>query len=235
MLQPALLIIAGLTMVIGVLGAATQDNIRRILSFHIISQIGYMIMGIALGTSLALIGTVYFLIHNMVVKTNLFLIAGWIERAKGTAELKKIGGLYQNNPWIACLFLLSALALVGLPPLSGFWGKLLLVRSGFDDGQYLIAAVALFVGLLTLVSMTKIWNYAFWKPTPLSITSTNSDEAQLTSLSRIQQWGYFLPILLLTFVTLGLSFALDPIWASIQTIADQLNDPQSYIKAVLQE
>ena len=151
-----ILVVAGLTMVTGVLGAIAQTDMRRLLAFHIISQIGYMIMGLALFTPLALAGCIYFIVHNIVAKTNLFLVSGLAQRLGGSYDLKRLGGLYRASPALAVLFLLPALSLAGVPPLSGFFGKLLLVQAGIAAGGYGIVAIALFVSLLTLFSMNKI-------------------------------------------------------------------------------
>ena len=159
-----ILVIAGLTMVTGVLGAVAQNEFRRILSFHIVSQIGYMVMGLGMFTPLALGGAIFYIIHHIIVKTNLFLISGLVLRLRFSHQLNKLGGLYHTHPGLAPLFLIPALSLAGLPPLSGFFAKLALVRAGLETGQFAIVAVALGVSLLTLFSMMKIWNEAFWKP-----------------------------------------------------------------------
>ncbi|MCS6854874.1 MAG: Na+/H+ antiporter subunit D, partial [Elioraea sp.] len=130
-----LLWIAGLTMVTGVLGAAAQSEMRRILSWHIISQIGYMVMGLALATPLALVGSVFYLVHHIIVKANLFLIAGVAARLAGSMDLKRIGGLYRSAPWLGVLFFIPAFSLAGFPPLSGFWAKLVLVRAALEIGS----------------------------------------------------------------------------------------------------
>lgn len=112
---------SGLTMLTGVLGAAAQNEWRRILSFHIVSQIGYMVMGLALGTRLGLVGAVFYLVHHIVVKANLFLIAGVARHLVGSMELKRSGGLYVAAPWLAILFFIPAFSLAGFPrsPASG--------------------------------------------------------------------------------------------------------------------
>ena len=120
----------------GVLGAVAQFEFRRVLSFHIVSQIGYMLLGLGLFTPLALAGTVFYLIHHIVVKTNLFLVGGIVRRLGGTLELGSLGGLYRSRPGLALLFLVPAFSLAGIPPLSGFWGKLVLVKAGLDAGHY---------------------------------------------------------------------------------------------------
>jgi len=102
----------------------------------------------------------------MVVKGGLILIAGIVFRLAGHYDLRRIGGLYAARPGLALLFLVTALAQVGVPPLSGFWGKLMLIRESFEQGAALWGAVALGVGALTLYSMMKIWMEAFWKPHP---------------------------------------------------------------------
>jgi len=158
--------LAVLTMVSGVLGAAYHWDMRRILAFHIVSQIGYMLLGIALASPAGSAGAMFYMWHNMVVKGGLILIAAIIFRLAGHYDLRRIGGLYSARPWLAVLFLVTALAQVGIPPLSGFWGKLLLVRESFAQGQAVWGAVALGVGVLTLYSMAKIWMEAFWKPHP---------------------------------------------------------------------
>jgi multicomponent Na+:H+ antiporter subunit D len=157
-----LLIVAGATMLFGVLGAIAQDDVKRILSFHIVSQIGYMIMGIALFTPAGIAATVLYVVHHIAVKTTLFLVGGLIEETEGTGSLRRIGGLARTRPLLAILFLPVALSLAGLPPFSGFVAKLALVEAGLAIGSWPIVAVSLLVSLLTLVSMAKIWNGAFW-------------------------------------------------------------------------
>ena len=168
-----LLVVAGLTMLMGVLGAVAQSHIRRILSFHIVSQIGYMVMGLALLVApdpgvqkLGLAAAVFYIVHHIVVKTNLFLIGGTVRVMGGTERLAALGGLMDRSPWLTILFLIPALSLAGVPPLSGFWAKLGIIKAGFGAEQYALTIVALFAGVLTLVSMVKIFSEAFWKPKP---------------------------------------------------------------------
>ncbi len=221
-----ILLIAALTMVTGVLGAVAQNDFSRLLSFHIISQVGYMIMGLGLYNRMALAGSVFYLIHNIIAKSNLFLICGVAQRLHGSFDLGRMGGLYQGHPGLSALFLISALSLAGLPPLSGFWAKLLLVWAALEEGGYLIAATALGVGLLTLFSMTKIWLKAFWGPEP------SATPVQLQNPSRV---FLFLPMILLASLTLGIGVMAQPVYELSLRAADQLLNPQLYIKAVLGE
>jgi multicomponent Na+:H+ antiporter subunit D len=159
-------VLALLTMVVGVFGAVSQSDIRHILAFHSISQVGYMVLGLALATKLGFAGAIVFIVHHGLIKGALFLVAGLIEREAGSFELDRIGGLYRSRPGLALLFGVAAASLAGLPPFSGFWAKLLVVRASLESGAWVAAGVALAVGILTLYSMTKIWARAFWKPHP---------------------------------------------------------------------
>ncbi|MEM9782044.1 MAG: proton-conducting transporter membrane subunit, partial [Pseudomonadota bacterium] len=165
-LGPVLMPIAIATMVLGVIGAAAQREVHRILSFHILSQVGYMALGLAIATPLALMGAVLYMVHNIVVKAVLFLIAGIGRRLTGSFDLARAGGLYAASPLLSVLFLLAALSMAGLPPFSGFWGKLALVQAGAEVDDWAAVAAVLGVGLFTLYSMTKIWLNGFLKPHP---------------------------------------------------------------------
>jgi multicomponent Na+:H+ antiporter subunit D len=225
-----ILVLAGFTMVTGVFGAIAQNEVRRLLSFHIISQIGYMIMGLGLFTPLALAGSIYYIIHNILAKTNLFLISGVAHFLHGTYELKKLGGLYEKTPLLAALFLISALSLAGVPPLSGFFGKLTLAQAGIESEQYAIVAIALVVGLLTLFSMTKIWLEAFWKAPPSSSAENPQPKALRSSAA------YYLllaPVALLALMTVALGLGAQAMLVLSLRAAEQLMDPSEYIRAVL--
>lgn len=158
--------LAVITMLSGVLGAAYHWDLRRILAFHIISQIGYLLLGVALASQAATVATGFFLFHNLLVKANLFLIAGLMWAQAGHYDLRRIGGLYPAQVLLALLFLLNAFALVGVPPSSGFWGKYLLIAESFRQERFVWGGIALATGVLTLYSMIKIWLEGFWKPLP---------------------------------------------------------------------
>jgi multicomponent Na+:H+ antiporter subunit D len=224
-----LLIMAGFTMVTGVLGAAAHNEIRRILLFHIISQIGYLVMGIALFSPLAMTGTIYFLGHIIIVKTALILIGGVVNRRCGTMELASVGGFYQSTPFMAFLFFVCAFSLAGFPPLSGFWAKFALVRAGLAAGSFGIVATALAVGLMTAYSMTKIWGEAFWKPAPATASITPLSEETQTN-----RWLLFSPIIALTVLTVVMGFWAEPFMELSIKAANELFHPENYVRAVLE-
>jgi len=196
--------VAAATMVAGVLGAAYHWDIRRILAFHVISQIGYMLLAVALASPEGRAATLFYVVHHIVVKSNLFLIGALIFRLGGSYDLRRVGGLQATRPWLGLLFMVPALSLVGLPPLSGFWAKFLVLREAFGSGHYAWAAIALVVSVLTLYSMLKIWIEAFWKPQPDS--ARPAEPAGLgpilvatTALAAVTLWVGLAPATLLAY------------------------------------
>jgi len=226
-----ILIVAGFTMVTGVLGAVAQNEFRRILSFHIVSQVGYMIMGLGLFTPLALTGSIFYIMHHIIAKTNLFLISGAAYHLKGTYDLKKLGGLYGSAWFLSALFLIAAFALAGLPPLSGFWAKFILIKAGLDMADYTIVTIALAVGLLTLYSMTKIWNEAFWKDAPQT-ESPRRDDFSAGSHEPSKK-VLMLPIITLATLSVLIGLFVEPFLALATRAAEQLINPSEYIQCVL--
>ena len=219
-----LLILAGLTMVVGVLGAIAQNNVRRILSFHIISQIGYMIMGLGLSTVLGLAGGIFYVIHHIIVKTALLMIGGALEEIGDTGDLKNMGGQLRQRPWLAFLFLLAALSLAGIPPLSGFFSKLTLLSAALEQGRYGIAAVSLGVSVLTLFSMTKIWAEVFWKAPP---------EPAPENIPVAPYWGLVAPAAILVMLSVLLGFGAGYALEFSNTAGSHQSVPFEYIQAVL--
>jgi multicomponent Na+:H+ antiporter subunit D len=125
-----------------------------------------LLLAVALASPSGGAAGVFFLIHNILAKAALFLIAGIMWRTAGHYDLRRIGGLYPARPLLSMLFLIAAFSLVGVPPSSGFWGKFLLIQAAFVQERYVWGGFALAVGALTLYSMVKVWLEGFWKPHP---------------------------------------------------------------------
>lgn len=226
--QMVILIFAGLTMVTGVLGAVAQFDFRRLLSFHIISQIGYLVMGIGIGTTLSIAATIFFFAHVIFAKAALFLVSGVVNRLQGTYYLKKLGGLYRSALGVSMMFFIPAMALAGIPPLSGFWAKFSLIRAGLEAEQYLIVGTGLAVSILTLYSMTKIWTYAFWNKRPEPY-----QDADLQPLSGVEAWLRLGPTIGLGVITVLMGVFAGPLFNLALRAAEQVVNRELYITAVL--
>jgi len=223
-LGPIILVLAGLTMIVGVAGALAQDDVKRILSFHIVSQIGYMLMGLGLFSVAGVAGAVLFLVHQIPVKTVLFLVGGLIEVDRGTSALDKISGLLTSRPAIAAMFAIPALSLAGLPPFSGFVAKLALIDAGIGQAATGIVIVALVGSLLTLLSMIKIWTGVFWgAPNAVAVPTVPTRSWSTMSVAA----GVAVA------TTLAIALFAGPLWDMSERAATELLDRQAYVSEVL--
>jgi multicomponent Na+:H+ antiporter subunit D len=155
------------TMVVGILGAIAQSEIKRMLSFTLVSHIGYMIFGIGLASVSGYAGAIFYTAHHITIQTTLFLVTGLIETRGGSTSLNRLGGLAAASPVLGILFFVPAMNLAGIPPLSGFVGKVGLLQAGVEAGgflPYLLVGGSVVTSLLTLYAMAKVWNRAFWRP-----------------------------------------------------------------------
>ncbi len=232
-----LVVVAVLTMVVGVLGAIAQDDMKRILAFHIISQIGYMIFGLGLFTVAGVAGAVFYIVHHIIVKTALFLVAGLVAREAGSSRLSEVGGLVRTAPVIAVLFSVPALSLAGMPPFSGFLAKFALVDAGLDAKAYVAVAASLAVGLLTLYSMTKIWAGVFWgtreyePPVQARVDQAVDDGRDGRSGSTL---GMIFGTGILVVASLAVSVWAGTLYDVAERAADDLLEPSGYVEAVLE-
>jgi multicomponent Na+:H+ antiporter subunit D len=229
-IRPAtlILLIAGLTMTVGVLGAIAQSEVKRLLSFHIVSQIGYVVMGLGFFTVAGLAGAVFFVANQIVIKTTLFLTGGLVEHAAGSGRLARIGGLLHRSPVLAACWLLPALSLAGVPPFSGFPAKLALVQAGFTIEEWTVVGVSLAVSLFTLYSMSKVWAGAFWGEVEID---PDGDAHRVSRLGgpALMVWPT------IAMVGIGVAFAVwaGPIYRLCERAATDLLDPTAYLQAVL--
>ena len=222
-LGPLMLVVAGATMVVGVLGALAQWEMQRLLTFHVVSQVGYLVVGFALGTRAALASTVFYVFHNSVAKACLLLATGVVRTRRGTDRLRELGGITKSDPLLAGLFLVAALALAGIPPLSGFWAKLLVLRAAVQSEAWIVLAVAAGVGLLTLLSMAKIWTTAFWGNEPEAAATDSSPARGVLELA---------PVALLALVAVALGLLAGPALEVADRAASELLDPSAYVEAL---
>ncbi len=216
-----LLVLSAVTMVVGLIGALAQRDLRRVLSFNLVGHIGFTTVGLALWTPAALGASILYVLHHMLVITTLFLASGVFLRQRRTTSLASLGGLYRAHPAIGAIAMVPLFSLAGVPPLSGFVAKLGIVAAALEGPHYWVAAVALAVGLLTLLSMARVWDEAFWKPAP-----TGSPGAAPAPLM-------LAPIAALAGLIVAISVAAGPVFDVSRRAAEQLLQPRDYVQAVL--
>jgi multicomponent Na+:H+ antiporter subunit D len=216
-----LLALSATTMIVGLVAAAGQRDFRRVLSFNLVGHIGFTTVGLALWTPAALAGSILYMLHHMVVITSLFLVSGWLLRQRRTTDLAALGGLYRTQPGVAALAMIPLFSLAGVPPLSGFVAKLAIVTAALETGHYWITAIALAVSLLTVLSMARLWEEAFWKPAPAGAAPPALDPL------------FVGPGAVLVAVMLAGTVAAGPLFDLSMRAAEQLLRPDDYLRAVL--
>ena len=249
-LDDVLMVAALLTMLVGILGAIAQNDIKRLLSFTLVSHIGYMVFGIALANDLGMSGAIYYVAHHIVVQTTLFLVVGLIERQAGASTLQRLGGLAAASPLLAFIFVVPALNLGGIPPFSGFIGKVALLEAGAQAGTslaWVLVAGSVVTSLLTLYAVTRVWTKAFWRAradapegdmaraTPVALLDDSDDDVSFADRDDVGRMpvGMLLPTGALIAVGLALTVAAGPIYAYSERAADEVLDRSRYISAVL--
>lgn len=234
------------TMLIGVLGAVGEDRMRSILAFHMVSQIGYILLGVALFTPFGLTAGIAYLLHHMIVKASLFLSVGAIEERFGTDRLSELKGRIGREPVLALAFGLAAMSLAGIPPLSGFVAKFSLITATVEAGWIVAAVIALVVSLITLQSMLKIFNGVFsptikGHPAPapaaapgaVSASSGTISTEGTRTLPRSTSLALAAPALVLAAVSVTLGFGGHWLLSFSETAAAGLYDTSHYVEAIL--
>ncbi|WP_078544269.1 Na+/H+ antiporter subunit D [Litchfieldia alkalitelluris] len=217
-------ILAGLTVLVGVIGAIAYWDVKKIIIYNIMTAVGVILFGVATLSTTAIAGSIYYVVHDMIVKAALFFLVGAMAHISGTFDLKKMGGLIKNHPVLGWMFFIAVVTLAGIPPLSGFVGKLLIVQGGLENGHYVMAAVVLLSSLLVLYSVMKIFMNGFWGETKLSL----QEEKGTTK-------GLLLPIALLLTLSIALGIGAEWFIPYFHQAAETLMNPSIYIDAVLKE
>jgi len=232
-IQNLMLAIAFFTILSGAFGALINNNLRKIFSYLIICHIGFILGGLGIYTEIAIAGALFYLIHDIMVKTNIYLISGLIFRLKGNTNLKKLGNLYKDYPKISVLIAIVLFSLVGVPPLSGFWPKISLFEAGFANNNYWYIGALTFGSLITLIIVSKIWAEAFWKNA--KTLKPTKRFIQFDELRNLQKAQFVVPILILAVFSLYIGFGAEHIQQLASEIAHDLKNNQSYIDAVLKQ
>ena len=224
------LIVAIMTLLTGALGAMTKNSMRRMFSYLIVCHIGYFIAGLSLFTEIAIAGAIFYLIHDIIIKTNLFLVSGLIYKARGSTDLRRLGGFYKDYPRLSVLFAIVLFSLAGIPPLSGFWPKINLFAAALTANSFVLILVLIFASFITLYLIAKIWLEVFWKSLPKGEVEKGDEFETLPNVKKIM---LILPVAGLAAVSLLIGFGAEYVMEISQKIAVEMIDTQPYIKAVL--
>ena len=223
--------VAIFTIVTGGLGALIQNNLKEIFSYLIICHIGFMIAGIGAYTEVALMGAVFYLFHDHVVKTNLYMNAWLNYKITGTYNMKRLGNFYKTFPKLSLLMAIPLFSLVGVPPLSGFWAKIFLIEGGFEVNNYALVIAIITGSLLTLIIIARMWGEVFWKKGVE--LPTREYIRYFHELKSVKQLSIVIPIVFLAVVSLYIGFGANHIIQVSQRIAGELMNTSYYIEAVL--
>jgi multicomponent Na+:H+ antiporter subunit D len=215
-------IMAGLTLIGGSIGAVAYRDIRLIVTYNVVIAVGFILVGLSAGTLEALEGSIYYLVHDMIVKPLLFLIAGTMIAVTGTAKMNDMSGLIRNYPMLGWMFFVVMLSLAGIPPFSGFIGKVLVGQGAIDAGSYILLALAFISSIFVLYSLLRIFLQCFWGETIIS----TEDEMPMKK-------GWVIPCALLTAATIALGLGAESLAPYVKDAAETLINPQNYIDAVL--
>lgn len=228
-IRDLLLVLSILTILTGAFGALIKTNVRRLFSYLIVCHIGFMIGGLGMYSKLAILGAIFYLIHDIMVKTNLFLIAGLIRQMRGSMDMKKLGGLYAEYPKISLLMAIVLFSLAGIPPLSGFWPKIYLLQGAFENAHYFYAGALILGSFITLFVIAKFWSEVFWKKSP----DPDTIEDKFKDLIGIRKIALILPICILAASSLYIGLNAEIIIQVADRISSEMLNTTPYIQAVL--
>lgn len=217
-------VLAGLTMILGSLGAIGSWDVKKIIAYNVVIAAGFICFGLAIFSTVGIAGAILYLMHDMIIKALLFLLAGTMIGIAGTSNLKQMGGLIKNHPALGWMFFISALALAGVPPLSGFIGKLLIIQGGLEAKFYWLVGISLVTSLLILYSVMKIFINGFWGEVKLS----KEEEKGTTK-------GLLYPCASLVAISIAFGLGVEFIYPYVGQAAETLMNPEIYIQAVLKE
>ncbi|RAJ00733.1 multisubunit sodium/proton antiporter MrpD subunit [Paenibacillus pabuli] len=215
---------AGATMVLGVIGAISYRDVNKILIYNVIAGVGFVAFGMAAASRPALEGLLFYMLHDMLIKTLLFLLGGALIAVAGTSKLDNMGGLIHRYPLLGWMFFISALALAGIPPFSGFPGKLLLFEGGLQAGLYGLTGIAVLSSLLMLYSVLRIFIQAFWGEPPTGAVRRPYAVN-----------GLLIPAGILFVFIIAMGVGAEGMFQLTSRAGDILLHPNVYIDAVLKE
>ncbi len=215
-------IMAGITLIVGCMGAIAYKDMRLIASYNVVIAVGFMLVGLAIGTTVAIEGSIYYIVHDMIAKAMLFLLVGTMISLTGKTRINEISGLIKNYPLLGWMFFIVTCSLAGIPPLSGFVGKILVGQGAIESGAYILLALAFLSSIVVLYSLLRIFLNSIFGETIISL----EDETPL-------KFGMIFPIFLLGIGTLALGLGAEVVSVYVSDAANTLTNPSIYIDAIL--
>ena len=215
-------VMAGITLVVGCMGAIAYKDLRLIASYNVVIAVGFMLVGLAIGTPVAIEGSIYYIVHDIIAKAMLFLLVGTMISLTGKTKINEISGLIKNYPLLGWLFFVVTCSLAGIPPLSGFVGKILVGQGAIESGSYILLALAFLSSIVVLYSLLRIFLNSIFGETIISL----EDETPM-------KFGMIFPIFLLGIGTLALGLGAEVISGYVTDAANTLSNPAIYIDAIL--
>lgn len=220
-----LMALAIATIIAGCIGALAYFDMKLIIIYNIVIAVGVILFGVSQMNEVSLKGAMFYLVHDMLIKAALFMLIGIIIYITGTSDLRKIGGLMKKYPALGWFYLIAAFGLAGIPPLSGFVGKLLIAQGGFEAGSMWSSIFILASSLLVLLSVIRIFLYAFW----------GEEKATTGKVDKKVYQTLFVPTVLLVLITVAYGVGAEWITPFMDDAAKLLHDPSIYIDAVMKE
>lgn len=217
-------ILAGLTLIGGSIGAIAYKDLRQIASYNVIIAVGFILIGLAVMTPAAIEGSVYYLMHDMIAKTLLFLLVGTMITVTGEKRFDNISGLIRNYPVFGWIFFIVMISLAGVPPLSGFIGKVLVGQGAVEAGSYVLLALAFISSIFVLYSLLRIFLNSFWGETIISF----DDEVPMKK-------GWMTSFVLMTVAMVVLGVGAEFFAPYVADAANTLMNPDIYIDAVMND
>lgn len=219
-----LAIIAILTILAGCVGALAYFDVKKIIIYNIIIAVGVILFGVSQLNEAGVQGSILYLIHDMMIKAALFFLVGIVAVIFGTSNLRKMGGLMKTYPVLGWTYLVTAFGLAGIPPLSGFPGKLLIVQGGFEGPQFWGSIVILATSLIVLLSAVRIFIYAFW-----------GEPVETEPLKKSAYHAMLIPSIILVAITVFFGVGAELFMPFVSGAAEVLLNPSLYIEAVFKE
>ncbi|AYC29951.1 Na+/H+ antiporter subunit D [Paenisporosarcina cavernae] len=218
-----LMILSIITIVFGLIGALAYFDVKQIIIYNIIIAVGVILFGASIMNETAMEGAIFYLLHDILLKGALFLLIGVLIHVTGTTNLRKMGGVLSTHPVLAWSYLIAAFGLVGIPPLSGFIGKLLIVKGAIEGDELILSLVILLSSLGVLLSVIRIFIHAFWGEAPQEVMYKK--DAHYRAL--------LVPAVIITAITVFYGVGAEVLMPYVTQATSTLMNPLEYIQAVL--